>query len=68
MARVGCFLWMLVLNWLMMFVSAMVVLECGRNANWMGEMISCLVQWSIICWLIILSKIFPIIGSSEIGR
>lgn len=48
--------------------SAMVTSELGRKAYCLGFIRLLARRWRISCVFIILSIIFPIIGSSEIGR
>jgi hypothetical protein len=51
-----------------MVCSASVVLEFGRNAYWVGEMMLCSVRCSMSWLLMRVSMSLAMIGSREIGR
>ena len=68
MASVGCLLEICWLSLSRMVCSASDVLEFGLNAYCVVAMRLCLVQWFMIWSLMILSRIFAMIGSSDIGR
>ena len=44
------------------------VSELGRKAYWCGDMRLCVVRWSMSCLFMRVSKIFPIMGRSDMGR
>ena len=52
----------------MIVVRAIVVSELGRKAYWCGDMRLCVVRWSMSCLFMRVSKIFPIMGRSDMGR
>ena len=68
MARSGCrwdlCFWIL----LRMVCRASVVLELGLKVYCVGEMMLLVVRWAIIWLLMSVSKIFAMMGRSEIGR
>ena len=68
MARVGCFLFVLVVISSMIAVRAIVVSELGRKAYWSEDIRLCVVKWCMSCLLMRVSNILPMIGSSEMGR
>jgi hypothetical protein len=68
MARVGDLSRMLLKMLLIIVCSASVVLELGLNAYCVGEMMLCFVRWVMTCSFMMVSNIFAMMGSSEIGR
>ena len=68
MARVGCLFCLCLCILLSTACKAIVVFEFGLNAYCVGEMILCVVR-CVISWLLMrVSRIFAIMGRSEIGR
>jgi len=67
-AIVGFFLLIFLVISSMIDVSAMVVSELGRKAYWCGDIRLCVVRCSMSCLFISVSKIFPIMGSRDMGR
>ena len=68
MASVGCLFEICWLSLSRMVWSASDVLEFGLNTYCVEEMMLCLMQCVMVWPLMILSSIFPMIGSSDIGR
>ena len=68
MARVGCFLFILIVISSMIAVRAIVVSELGRKAYWSGDIRLCVVKWCMSCLLMRVSNILPMMGSREMGR
>ena len=68
MASVGCLFEICLWSLSRMVWSASDVFEFGLNAYCVEAMMLCLVQCVMIWLLMILSSIFPMIGSSDMGR